>query len=67
MARYEYECTNTDCGITFEHEQSIKMRVLSHLPCPKCGEAAKKVISQCSFRLLGSGWPGQELKRGLGE
>lgn len=52
MPVYEYECQN--CGKSFEELQSIHDKPLKK--CMFCGGAARRVISQTSFSLKGSGW-----------
>ena len=52
MPFYEYECTK--CGNLSEVFQKI-----SDLPlkkCPECSGKMKKLISQSTFHLKGSGW-----------
>ncbi len=52
MPVYEYQCTK--CGQIQEAFQKI-----SDLPlemCPHCKGHLKKLISQCTFHLKGSGW-----------
>ena len=52
MPIYEYQCDK--CGQVME-----KMRKFSDPPlavCPACGGALKKLISDCTFHLKGSGW-----------
>jgi putative FmdB family regulatory protein len=50
---YEYECSA--CGKSFEmflgvHDKPIKK-------CPQCNSSRiKKLVSNCSFQLKGSGW-----------
>lgn len=52
MPIYEYECQ--DCKQIFEEWQSgFEEKVLD---CPVCGASAKRLISNTSFHLKGSGW-----------
>lgn len=51
MPIYEYECQN--CG-TFEVTQRITDKSLSK--CPTCKSKIKKLISNTSFQLKGTGW-----------
>jgi putative FmdB family regulatory protein len=51
MPIYEYQCRN--CG-HFEVTQKITHRSLSR--CPTCKGKVKKLISNTSFQLKGSGW-----------
>ncbi|MBU1610967.1 MAG: zinc ribbon domain-containing protein [Proteobacteria bacterium] len=52
MPIYEYECQ--DCKQIFEEWQSgFEDKVLE---CPVCGADAKRLISNTSFILKGSGW-----------
>jgi len=52
MPIYEYECTN--CGRTEEVFQKISDPVLT--TCRHCNGQLKKLISQSSFKLKGTGW-----------
>ena len=52
MPIYEYECTA--CGKHFEHIQKITEQHLSS--CPFCSGVVKKLVSNCSFQLKGTGW-----------
>jgi putative FmdB family regulatory protein len=49
---YEYQCS--DCGKCFEHIQKITEEHLSS--CPFCSGMVKKLVSNCSFQLKGTGW-----------
>jgi putative FmdB family regulatory protein len=51
MPIYEYECQK--CG-TFETTQRITEEPLSK--CPTCKGKVKKLISNTSFQLKGTGW-----------
>jgi putative FmdB family regulatory protein len=51
MPIYEYECQK--CG-HFEVTQRITENPLSR--CPTCKEKVKKLISNTSFQLKGTGW-----------
>lgn len=51
MPIYEYQCDK--CG-TFEATQKITDKPLSK--CPTCKGRVKKLISNTSFQLKGSGW-----------
>lgn len=51
MPIYEYECKR--CGV-FEVTQRITENPLSR--CPTCHRKVKKLISQTSFQLKGTGW-----------
>jgi putative FmdB family regulatory protein len=51
MPVYEYECQK--CG-TFETTQRITEESLSK--CPTCKGKVKKLISNTSFQLKGTGW-----------
>ena len=56
MPIYEYECPR--CG-RFEVIQKVSDRPLRSKPgCafPDCPNAARRLISACSFELKGSGW-----------
>ncbi|BAT71966.1 conserved hypothetical protein [Thermosulfidibacter takaii ABI70S6] len=52
MPIYEYKCTA--CGHRFEKLQSITEEPVK--TCPQCGGAVKKLISNTSFILKGTGW-----------
>jgi putative FmdB family regulatory protein len=51
MPIYEYACEH--CGV-FEEMQRITDAPLSK--CPKCKRKVRRLISQTSFQLKGSGW-----------
>jgi putative FmdB family regulatory protein len=51
MPIYEYECES--CG-TFEVSQRITEKALGK--CPTCKGKVKKLISNTSFQLKGTGW-----------
>jgi putative FmdB family regulatory protein len=51
MPIYEYDCPR--CGV-FEATQRITENPLSR--CPTCRSKVKKLISQTSFQLKGTGW-----------
>jgi putative FmdB family regulatory protein len=51
MPIYEYDCPR--CGV-FEATQRITESPLSR--CPTCRSKVKKLISQTSFQLKGTGW-----------
>ena len=51
MPIYEYKCEN--CG-TFETTQRITEKALRK--CPTCKGKVKKLISNTSFQLKGTGW-----------
>jgi putative FmdB family regulatory protein len=51
MPIYEYQCDK--CG-TFEATQRITEKPLSR--CPTCKSKVKKLISNTSFQLKGTGW-----------
>ena len=51
MPIYEYCCQK--CG-EFEITQRITDSTLEH--CPTCGSPVKKLISNTSFKLVGTGW-----------
>ena len=52
MPIYEYECT--ECGRMEEAMQKISDPPLQE--CPSCKGQLKKLISQSTFHLKGSGW-----------
>jgi putative FmdB family regulatory protein len=51
MPIYEYDCPR--CGV-FEATQRITENPISR--CPTCRSKVKKLISQTSFQLKGTGW-----------
>ncbi len=60
MPIYEYECTK--CGKVFESVQKITDEPLGQ--CVSCAGPVKRLISQCSFQLKGTGWYVTDYKRG---
>ncbi len=50
MPVYEFQCP--EGTIT----ESIVPMDTMHIKCPKCKRRAKKIISPCSFKLVGGGW-----------
>ncbi len=52
MPIYEYECTK--CGKHYEVMQKITAKPLTE--CTECGGKMKKMISNTSFVLKGTGW-----------
>lgn len=52
MPIYEYECL--ECGKKFETIQKITEEPLTS--CPSCSGKVKKLVSNCSFQLKGTGW-----------
>ncbi len=52
MPIYEYECLK--CGEIREAQQKFSDKPLS--TCPRCGGTLKKIISNTSFILKGTGW-----------
>lgn len=61
MPIYEYKCTH--CANKFE--RLVKMNADAP-PCPQCDQPVKKLVSQGSFQLKGSGWfkDGYGLRKG---
>ncbi len=51
MPIYEYQCEK--CG-EFEVTQKITDQSLD--VCPTCGQGVKKLISNSTFKLVGTGW-----------
>jgi len=49
---YEYQCQS--CGKNFEHMQKITDEPLK--TCTFCEGKVKKLVSNCSFQLKGTGW-----------
>jgi putative FmdB family regulatory protein len=47
---YEFQCP--EGTIT----ESLVPMGTAHIKCPKCNKRAKKIMSPCSFKLLGGGW-----------
>lgn len=52
MPIYEYHCDA--CGHDFELIQSFSDKPLKK--CEKCGKPVRKLVSQSSFHLKGTGW-----------
>ncbi len=52
MPIYEFKCEHE--GIIFEKLK--KITDVADEKCPRCGRLAKKIISQSTFHLKGSGW-----------
>ncbi len=52
MPIYEYQCES--CGVIVENWQKITDPPLE--TCESCGGKMKKLISQSTFHLKGSGW-----------
>lgn len=52
MPIYEYHCSK--CSRDFEVIQKITAEPLKK--CEECGGKLEKLVSQSSFRLMGSGW-----------
>lgn len=62
MPIYEYKCS--ECGV-FEVTQRITEDPLDE--CPTCQGAVRKLISNTSFQLKGTGWYVTDYGRGKGE
>ncbi len=62
MPIYEYKCP--ECGV-FEVTQRITEDPLD--VCPTCQDAVKKLISNTSFQLKGTGWYITDYGRGKGD
>ena len=50
MPFYEFQCPE---GTVTE---SLVPMGTNHIKCPKCKKRAKKIMSPCSFKLVGGGW-----------
>ena len=50
MPFYEFQCPE---GTVTE---SLVPMGTDHIKCPKCNRRAKKIMSPCSFKLVGGGW-----------
>ena len=50
MPFYEFQCPE---GTVTE---SLVPMGTDHIKCPKCNRKAKKIMSRCSFKLVGGGW-----------
>ena len=59
MPIYEYECGK--CGV-FEHAQRMSDAAL--VKCPTCRRKIRRLISNTSFQLKGSGWYVTDYGRG---
>ena len=53
MPIYEYQCDS--CG-TIAEEWCRHFDDTGSIPCPACGNAAKRLISHTNFSLKGGGW-----------
>lgn len=62
MPIYEYHCPK--CGHEFEVLQ--KHFDVDEMPCESCGATAKRMISNTSFVLKGTGWYVTDYKKGGG-
>ena len=62
MPIYEYECGK--CGV-FEQSQRISEPALTK--CPTCRRKVRRLISNTSFQLKGSGWYVTDYARGAGK
>jgi putative FmdB family regulatory protein len=60
MPIYEYRCSK--CGVEFEEWQKISDSPLD--TCKFCGGSAKRLISQSTFVLKGTGWYVTDYGRG---
>ncbi len=60
MPIYEYECST--CGKQFEVFQKITEEPLTK--CKFCEGRVRRLISQCSFQLKGTGWYVTDYKHG---
>ena len=61
MPVYEYKCI--ECSYRFEELKKFS-DMDKEEECPSCGSShAERFMSSSSFRLSGSGWPGQDIKR----
>lgn len=50
MPYYEFQCPQ---GVVTESLVPMGTR---HIKCPHCNRRAKKIMSACSFKLVGDGW-----------
>ena len=50
MPFYEFQCPE---GVVTE---SLVPMDTKHIKCPHCNRRAKKIMSPCSFKLVGGGW-----------
>lgn len=50
MPFYEFQCSKGTVT-----EKLVPMDTKS-VTCPHCGKRAKKILSSCSFKLVGDGW-----------
>ena len=60
MPIYEYKCDN--CDRIIEVMQKFSDKPLSR--CPACSGRIKRLISNCSFHLKGTGWYVTDYKKG---
>ncbi len=59
MPIYEYQCAS--CGKHFEIFQKISEKPLSE--CKICRGPLRKLVSNCSFQLKGTGWYATDYKK----
>lgn len=60
MPTYDYSCPK--CGL-FEKFQGIRDKKLAK--CPECDSPVKRMIGKgCGVHFKGSGWPGNDMKKG---
>ncbi len=50
MPFYEFQCPEGTVS------ESLVPMGTDHIKCPKCNKKAKKIMSPCSFKLVGGGW-----------
>ena len=62
MPLYEYICDT--CNDTFQRLELRFEDSPEECICRNCGAIAKRTLAQCSFELVGKGWPGKEIKNG---
>lgn len=55
MIRYEYQCSDPECGHITEMDQKMEDRN-NCPPCAKCQKTTSKFVSKMTFQLKGSGW-----------
>lgn len=54
--KYDYKCTSSECGVTFEVNQPMTSR--AEAQCPQCKEITSErlVTGGYGFQLKGNGW-----------
>ena len=54
MPKYDYKCSDENCGEIFEVTQSFSDEPIAN--CIVCGNSSKRLISRVAVHFKGSGW-----------